>query len=1628
MRELLDTLPLLAFLDAYPEPAFILCSNASPQATLAFIYGNSALQQLMLGEDETAVLNDSTFFNVLSAEHDLRWLANPTRPAVNSHNAAGGYRNIEFRPAWLPRNHVPLQLELTATPVDLPLTIPAVNSASHSYVYIASPRKTPMQLLRTEAAGEAKQQQRSNLRLGDVVPTVAGQTWQKSSRSRSIASVSQSSNGAMDESKLPSRLLYTFPWEKTSLGPRSQWPLSLTTMVHYIMQKPVPTTLYWGWPELVMIYNDPYAKLAGTKHPSIYGQQAHVAWDELWDSLNPVAELCRKGQSTSKVPDPLFFTSLTEFGLPQEIYHTWHWTPIWKEDGTVGGALNSSFDTTLKIIAERRLACVSDLISELSETRTQESLMQTVLDVLSRYAIDLPFLALYRCNSDDERPQSADQRTTSSKRELLISLLKVTLTRVGLVGIPEDHKSAPTSVQYTLNPFTLLQNTNNGGASITSNLNTPEEPPTPGATQSAISRLSNPWPFPDVFASGTTEIVNPIPKEVSEGLQTRGFGDPPNTAAMIPIPVDQHGANTITVPHAILIVGLNTRRPYDADYAKWLGAVATAFSNRLMVVLQMEADAEIMKERIRLDKAKSKFFMTVSHELRTPLTLIQAPLEQLVGLQSLSAAAKRKTELATRNVKRLRKLVDSILDMSKLEAGQLAAQFRPVQLDQLTIDMASLFQSMAEKKGVKLQLEVQNQTGAVPPTYVDILLWEKIFCNLLSNAFKYTTKGKITVSVTYDFTFAYLRVCDTGIGIPLEKQQEVFEQFHRVHDLPVEGTGIGLALAKELVTLHGGELTVSSRAETEHTENVGSIFTVAIPLGSNHLPPAMVSAENSQPPVLSKNSKDIDYWMELEAETPSLHSSQSDDVMSASSTLFFEQTDVILVVDDNADMRGFLRSIFAPYLTIIEAKNGLEALEIARTHEVNLILCDVVMPKMDGLELLSKLREDAKTLLIPLIFVTAATDDVGLFDGRMEGIVDCILKPFRVRDLLARCHLQLQIGKRRIKLENSFSERSRELQTLTDLCPVGIFRTDPNGALVYVNPMWYQITGFEQDKDKDEWLDHIHPDSRTEALKAWRGCFLDKKASNNQLQWLGDRWTQFNIAPLLTPEGAILGAFGTLTDITDLHLLEDARVVLAEERERTAALRAEDAERQRKLEEERRRAQELLIDVTSHELRQPVSAILQNAEVVRANMKTFRDDLARCHNIGINYYPTEETLEELEDDLQAMDSITQCGLSQARIANDILSLSKIQLNVLSILPTAFDVKHEVQQILLVFKNELSSKNISLGITFGKGVETLGLGNVLTDRSRFTQIITNLMSNAIRFTEMSTKVREIKVALDVALDPPANELCALPADAPTRTPSKEDNSPIYIYMSIQDSGPGLQQEDLALLFQRFQQGSNAHHVFGGSGLGLFVCRQLCSLMGGRIEVNNAPGSGAIFRFFIQAAKPSDKSPTQEPPMIPQLKAQRTLSSSPSKRQPPTQSLHVLITEDNKINQGIILRQMKRAGFTAVMASNGVEAIEAIQKLEQNKGDDDHSRFDVILMDLQMPVMDGFSAIREIRRLEGDGSFKKRNFILAVTGNARSEQVQAARDCGVDDVIIKPYVLDKLLAIMLAGAQSRTVSSS
>ncbi|KAF8761295.1 His Kinase A (phosphoacceptor) domain [Rhizoctonia solani] len=1678
-RDLLRHVPLISFLDAYPEPAFILCTNTLPHSSLEFMYGNHALHSILFGHDDTAVLDDQGFFSALISDQDVFWLGDPlgSRSPITPHpsrTVAGDSRKITIRPDWLPRDHTPLDLELTPTPIDLPVIIPGVGSTTHSYVFIASPRRAPMNLLRSEAHTELQLRRDPGLRLTDFPPLPSSSGTRirsRQSKSESTSWVSQPIPyvGVAD---LPSRMIETFPWEKTSLGPRESWPMTLKLMVKYLMEKPIPSCIFWSWPDQVMIYNDTYAKMIGSKHPGSFGQVGRIAWGELWDMLLPVSEQCRRGKSTRKNDGSFALT--VPVGHPSDlfarpvIFQLADRTPPTRrgvsvspfkgclDDGTIGGVWNSTLETTQKVIAERRLSGISELSARMSDARTQEQFGERTMEVLSRNPIDLPFVALYWCEVENVSAIAAPAKygapalASTYLRHHTEIPTNVKLTLASSLGIPNEHSIARQVIKYTLDPVTyrpiqVLSEPDNIESPATVTEATPRLSMFGSPMGSVSSTIHLPPTSPTkglelgidlskVFASGTVELIDPLPSQLAQGLDGRGFKDIPRAAALLPINMysqNRSRHNGRLLPYAVLLVGLNTRRPYDADYASWLEGMAANLSNQLTVVLQREADMKLIEEQERIDKAKTMFFTNISHgthlltlwrrshrrwltqqtevELRTPLTLIQAPLEQLAVSEGVSRDLHYKIHLAMRNCKRLKKLVDSIMDMSKLEAGRLVGSFRPVQLGRITADLAALFRSMAEKKGIEYQISCDMEDE--PAVYVDLDLWEKIVCNLLSNAFKYTSKGRVGLSVTHDTLFSYVRVSDTGVGIPREHIDAVFERFFRA----AEGTGVGLSLTKELVSLHGGHMSLSSQTEQEAPGESGSIFTVTLPHGCIHLPAALIHEGASNMNGISR--REMEYWMEFEQPTPSSNASASDEAESAtSSTLFFEKEDVVLVVDDNADMRAYIRKIFSPYLTVTEARNGIEALKVAMSQKINLILCDVMMPGMDGPEMLRRLRGERKTRLLPVIFVTAS-DDANLFGGQADGVVDCISKPFRVRDMLARVHLQLQLGKRRVRLEEDFEVRSHELQVLTDLSPVGIFRVDTNGKLMYVNPAWHQITGFPQERDRDEWIDHsVHPSSKSEMIRIWRACFEQEKSSSMRIQWNSNCWTHVAISPLVSPDGAMLGAFGAITDINEQHRAEEARIALAEEREHIAASKAEDAEAQRQLEVHL----ELLIDVTSHELR-------PNAGRTGGRFA------------GNGQYHTMWTGTRLAP-LSFPGPSYRCSLLLARIANDVLSLSRIQLNVLSIIPTEFDIKQETSQILMVFRNELMSKDIGFELDLGRGIDIYGLQTISTDRSRYAQIITNLMSNAIRFTDMSTGSRHIKVALELSLDPPSDESCAPPPLRTGRSLShssmdfESNDLPVYVYVSVQDSGPGLQKEDLALLFQRFQQGS--------------VSSSIRDLMGGRIEVVSHIGEGAIFRFFIKAAAAAGRIP--RPPRPIGIRAKRSSSvqskgsavsksSARSGHRPLPETpnlqnnrpLHVLITEDNKINQTVLARQMKRAGFTYALASNGLEAIQAIDKVDsQTEIPNDLStrKFD---MDLEMPVLDGFAATREIRRREAVHSLKTRSFIIALTGNARREQVQSARDAGVDDVMIKQ--VDRLKRFpadgfgeSLASIQSRKLS--
>ncbi|KAK4702995.1 hypothetical protein P7C70_g3224, partial [Phenoliferia sp. Uapishka_3] len=363
-------------------------------------------------------------------------------------------------------------------------------------------------------------------------------------------------------------------------------------------------------------------------------------------------------------------------------------------------------------------------------------------------------------------------------------------------------------------------------------------------------------------------------------------------------------------------------------------------------------------------------------------------------------------------------------------------------------------------------------------------------------------------------------------------------------------------------------------------------------------------------------------------------------------------------------------------------------------------------------------------------------------------------------------------------------------------------------------------------------------------------------------------------------------AFGTAIVIPGLErTLQRAEEIVAE---RTIEIerRARDAEQRREEAEEKRKHQELLIDITSHEIRNPVSAIIQNAQVVKENLSALDKGLRESLKNGDGFSPTPTMLDEIVEDVYALDSIITMARSQSRIADDILSLAKIQMKTLEIAPVPTQLTEAVKRIASMFMNECRTKSITFSLHFGEHLQALdagGRGVVWLDSSRLGQIFTNLISNAIRFTAVAP-IRKISVNVEVRSEPPVNDSCLPPPLASGALPPEISTSQsIYVYCKVVDTGPGLTKEELASLFQRFKQASpTTHAFFGGSGMGLYICRQICGLMDGQIEVESAgPGKGSTFQFYVRASLHdiAESTPVTSPAYL--HKGRRRGSTSPIK---------------------------------------------------------------------------------------------------------------------------------------------------
>ncbi|HEX6209243.1 MAG TPA: ATP-binding protein [Methylomirabilota bacterium] len=658
------------------------------------------------------------------------------------------------------------------------------------------------------------------------------------------------------------------------------------------------------------------------------------------------------------------------------------------------------------------------------------------------------------------------------------------------------------------------------------------------------------WPFARVAQSGRTLVLDSLPADAAREL--------PETAApdrTLVLPIVGGGGQVA----GFLIAGTSRFLALEGDYRDFFDLVAAQVGTAVAHASSYEEERRRAEALAELDRAKTRFFSNVSHEFRTPLTLMLGPLEELLERSPPTVSHDDHATLAVihRNGRRLLKLVNTLLDFSRIQAGRNEAVYEPTDLAALTTDLAGVFRSAVEQAG--LTFDVRCATG-LEPVYVDRGMWEKIVLNLLSNAFKFTFEGGIAVEVSDDEAAVQLVVRDTGIGIVPEELGRIFERFHRVENARArthEGSGIGLALVQELAYLHGG----SVRAQSQPGR--GSAFIVTVPKGRAHLPAEKIGdGRGTAAPPSSRTSflEEARRWLPAEqqpGETPAITAELEPAGPPAGGRRFR-----IVVADDNADMREYVARLLRSRWEVEAVADGEAALAAIRARPPDLVLTDVMMPRLGGFELLRAVRADPASRHIPVILLSARAGEESRVEGLQAGADDYVTKPFSARELVARVEVNLKLKALREEMQEALRESEARFREMADHAPVLSWMSGPDGACTFVSRPWCEFTGQAAEAALGEgWLDAVHPDDR-KAIHQAAGPLLggpgpvrlEYRLRRHDGEY---RWVLASAAPRLGAGGQLRGYIGSAFDITERKQAEQERQTLLA-REQAARREAEE--------------------------------------------------------------------------------------------------------------------------------------------------------------------------------------------------------------------------------------------------------------------------------------------------------------------------------------------------------------------------------------------------------------------------------------------------------------------------------------
>jgi signal transduction histidine kinase/FixJ family two-component response regulator len=697
-----------------------------------------------------------------------------------------------------------------------------------------------------------------------------------------------------------------FDWEAHPLGSPHGWPGEMRAAVATTLTSRFPLVLWLGTQDLFVVYNEAYIEILDDKHPAALGRPGRNVWWDIWDSIGPMlAGVVATGEATWS--RDLMLPMVTA-GRREERYFTFTYSPLIGEDGRPFGIFCPSYETTERVLSERRLHALNAVAAALIETRSIDDAVGVAVTVCAGQPADLPFIAVY----------------------------------VGDAATGEVTLRGATPSVLALLPRELSELTDRDAQ---------------WRTRAEVRLIDG--------------VAGAIP-----GIEEVLAADCPDQALVVPLgEASAAGA---------LVVGTNPRRRLDSQYRGFCQLLADQLSSAFASIVSFEQERQRADALAELDRAKTAFLTNVSHEFRTPLTLLLGPLDDALADAPPGSVLADRLSTAGRNGRRLQRLVESLLDFSRIEAGRANATLVCADVGSLTEQIASSFTELCHRAGLELVLDCAPALADVDPS-----MWETIILNLLSNAVKYTLRGSISVEVRAEPTHCSITMRDTGVGIAAEDLDRLFERFYRADNMrgrSVEGTGIGLSLVRGLVDLHRGTVQIDSELDR------GTTVTIRLPRSvadaAVDRTPAGLDETN---PYVAEASQ----WL-----TPAAKRGPTTGPPERSGPL-------VLIADDNADMRTHLDRVLSAHWETVLVADGESALAATRELRPEAVVTDVMMPGIDGFGLVAAIRADPALAATPILMLSARAGAEAVDEGYAGGADDYLPKPFRSQELIDRVRSRL---------------------------------------------------------------------------------------------------------------------------------------------------------------------------------------------------------------------------------------------------------------------------------------------------------------------------------------------------------------------------------------------------------------------------------------------------------------------------------------------------------------------------------------------------------------------------------------------------------------------------------------------